>query len=245
MLDRLGRWTFAIIAPLFLFGCILTPGKFVSGLTINADRTFTFTYKGEVIAVDPGDEISQGLKDASGEDKDSDVDAAPDSKEPESKEDTEKKAGVREATEVKRQAIADALTKEAGYKSARYVGDGKFLIDYEVSGILNHTFLYPFNSDAEILFPFLTVELRQGGTVRVKAPGFANDSGKAGPTGMGLKANDIASKLDGTFTLNTDAEIISQNEESGAKQEGSRKIISWRATPLTKDAPSATLRFSK
>ena len=239
MLEYAGRWAFAVIAPLFLFGCILTPGKFVSSLTINADRSFTFTYKGEVIAVDPGDEVSQGLKETSGEEKDDKADGTQEIN------DGAEKAKAVEATERKRRAVAEALTKEAGYKSATYVGDGKFLIDYEVSGILNHTFIYPFNSDAEILFPFITIELRQGRTLRVKAPGFANDSGKAGPTGMGAMANDVASKLDGVFTLNTDAEIVSQNEESGARQDGNRKIIRWRATPLTKDAPSAVLRFTK
>ena len=62
MLERFGRFAFAAIAPLFLFGCILTPGKFVSSLTINKDRSFTFAYKGEVIAIDPADEFSKGLK---------------------------------------------------------------------------------------------------------------------------------------------------------------------------------------
>ena len=43
----------ATILPLLLTGCLLTPGKFQSTLSINADRTFAFAYKGEVIAVDP------------------------------------------------------------------------------------------------------------------------------------------------------------------------------------------------
>ncbi len=34
-------------------GCVLTPGRFVSKLTISGDRTFSFTYKGEVVALDP------------------------------------------------------------------------------------------------------------------------------------------------------------------------------------------------
>ncbi len=240
MLDRFGRWAFAIIAPLFLSACLLTPGKFVSGLTINADRSFTFTYKGEVIALDPGNELSQGLKDASDEEQDDGkADLIQDVK------DGAKQSKKDEDTERKRLAIAEALTKEAGYRSAAYVGDGKFIIDYEISGILDHNFLYPFNSDAEILFPFLMVELRHGKTVRVRAPGFANDGSKNGPPGMNGMQNDLSSKLDGVFTLNTDAEIISQNNEEGAKPVGTRKIMSWRATPLTKDVPSATLRFSK
>jgi len=33
-----------IAAPLLLAGCLLTPGKFTSKLTINADRGFTYAY---------------------------------------------------------------------------------------------------------------------------------------------------------------------------------------------------------
>ena len=46
------RYLIAILAPLLLVGCILSPGKFTSTMTINADRTFAFTYQGEVIASD-------------------------------------------------------------------------------------------------------------------------------------------------------------------------------------------------
>ena len=40
-----------------------------------------------------------------------------------------------------------------------------------------------------------------------------------------------------------DAEIVSQNNEEGAKAVGTRRQIVWRATPLTKDAPTAVLRL--
>ena len=180
--ERLSRLAFACIAPLFLVGCLLTPGKFVSSLTINKDRSFTFVYQGEVIAIDPAGEIAKGLKDAgSDETNDEDSEDGTDKKDlmeevkkgpPEP--DAEEK--VEEDTERKRRAIAEALTKEAGYKSATYLGKGKFAIDYAVSGTLTHNFVFPFNSDAEILFPFIMVEVRSGNTVRMRAPGFADGS---------------------------------------------------------------------
>ncbi|MBN9918207.1 hypothetical protein JND32_15015, partial [Listeria monocytogenes] len=46
-----------------------------------------------------------------------------------------------------------------------------------------------------------------------------------------------------TFTLDTDAEIVSQNQEDGAVTTGTRKTVTWKATPTTKDAPTAVLRF--
>ena len=77
--------------------------------------------------------------------------------------------------------------------------------------------------------------------MRVKAPAFAatsNSKGIPGPEGFG-------DKLDGTFTLTTDAEIVSQNNEGGATAgPGGAKSIAWKATPVTKDAPMAVLKVA-
>jgi len=231
-MTRLMRGAMALVAPLLLWGCVLTPGKFVSSLTVNADRTFTFAYKGEVIAIDP----SAAMKGLGGESS-------------ETKPGQEKKAGSAVAQlpadvdpETKNRAIAEALMKEAGYRSVVYRGKGKFDIDYMMTGSLTHTFLFPFNSDAQAIIPFVMVEVRQGGTVRVRAPGFAGNQGGA-MTGMGSGASGGQKFLDGVFTLDTDAEIVSQNNEDGTKTVGARRQIKWRATPLTTEEPSAVLRL--
>src|SRR5436305_2070124 len=52
MLHRLKAVAFALAAPLMLASCLFVPGKFESALTIHADRSFTFAYVGEVMAVD-------------------------------------------------------------------------------------------------------------------------------------------------------------------------------------------------
>ncbi|GAO40565.1 hypothetical protein SCH01S_48_02270 [Sphingomonas changbaiensis NBRC 104936] len=207
-----------IAAPLLLTGCLLTPGKFTSKLTINADRSFTYAYAGEVYALDPNTSMGEAG-----------TDRATDS------------AAKKAETDAKKRAIADALGKEAGYRSVRYLGDGKFLIDYEISGRLDHNFVYPFNLDAQAIVPFVAVELRANGTVRVKAPGFAKDSkDQAGP--MGGMADSSSDKLDGRFVLDTDAEIVSTNNEDGVQGAGGRKVLSWKVSPLTRDAPTAVLR---
>lgn len=240
MIDRFGKLAFAVIAPLFLFGCILTPGKFVSSLTINKDRSFSFTYQGEVIAIDPSDELTKGMKGAS---KDSD---SADDKKLELADDNKEEEPKGEDAERKRRAVAEALSKEAGYKSVKYLGKGKYVIDYAISGVLSYNFIYPFNQDAEIIFPFLMVEVRAGNTVRMRAPGYADGADTRNKSGMGAAgAGDSSKFLDGVFTLDTDAEIVSQNNEDGPTKIGGRSIIKWRATPLTKDAPSAVLRFGK
>jgi hypothetical protein len=246
----MARVAIALIAAFALSSCVLTPGKFVSKLVVNADRSFTFSYTGEVYAADMNDDMFKGLGDdkssddgtdssgASSDDgSDSDVTLVPITQSDDGTPDDA--AAKKAATDTKNKAIAAALSKEAGYRKVVYVGDGKFDVDYQISGTLTYNFVFPFNIDAEAIFPFVAIELRGNGTARMKAPGFANEGDMKGMAG----ANQAASKMDGIFTLDTDAEIVSQNNEDGAITSGTRKIITWKATPTTSAAPMAVLRF--
>lgn len=223
----------AIAAPFALAGCLLTPGKFTSDLTINADRSFSFSYVGEVIAVDPTSSLnaaaSEPAADASAEEKK----AAADKKIETAKASAE--------LETKRRAMAEALAKEAGYRSVRYQGNGKYLIDYAISGRLDHSFLFPFNSDAEVAIPFIALEVRKDGAVRIKAPAFGKSSNK--PAGMDMGMPDTTNLAEGVFTVTTDAEIVMHNNEDGVTAAGAKKALVWKVTPLSKDAPVAVLRF--
>jgi hypothetical protein len=255
MMARISRLMLVLLMPFALASCVLTPGKFVSTLRIDTDRHFTFTYVGEVLALDIGEDMMKGLGDSAtdmptdptsgdGEatlqklafqDKDGDDKAG----------DAKKAAAKKAAADAKNRTIAETLSKEAGYRKVTYLGDGKFSIDYAISGTLDHAFLWPYNVDAEVMFPFISVELRANGTVRMKAPAFANDNNKA-TSSMGMPGVDkTSSQLDGVFTLDTNAEIVSQNNEDGTvPAAGGRKTVTWKATPLTKDAPSAVLRLA-
>lgn len=255
MIHRLKGLALALAAPMLLIGCAFSPGKFTSTLTILADRSFTYSYQGEVIAVDLAYEMAKGMGDAfKGMGKDDDADEkkttaallrnavwqddedAPATEDDESAEDDAEEAAKKEA---KFKAVAEALTKEAGYRSVQYKGEGVFLIDYQISGTLTHNFLWPYNLDAEVIFPFVVIELRGADTVRVKAPAF----GDSDSPGEG-KSGGAKDKLDGTFTLVTDGELVSQNNEDGAKTEGTRRTITSKATPLSKDAPMAVVRIA-
>lgn len=268
------RAAFALGASLLLSACLLTPGKFESTLDIRADRSFTFAYKGEVIASDPSD-IGKGLKDAgsSGEDdtpvtEDEDATlqnigwqggkseqkaddqnaggkAADDSGTDQdfSDVDTDADAKADAATKQRKiDAIVAALRKEKGFRSVSYAGDNKYLIDYAISGSLTHSFVFPFNMDAEFVFPFVAIELRGDDRVRVKAPGYANGSANK-KTGLGSGMDELGKFLDGHFTLTTDASIISQNQEDGAATVAGKQQIRWTITPLTSEAPMAVVRF--
>ena len=248
MFERFKGIALVLIAPLVLVGCAFSPGKFTSSLTLLADRSFTFSYQGEVIAVDLASEMAKGMGDAFKDDeKDKketsntallqaaawqDEDAAEETGKADSAEEAAKK-------EAKFKAIGEALTREAGYRSVTYKGKGVFLIDYQISGKLTHNFLWPYNLDAEVIFPFVVLEMRGKDQVRVKAPAFGDDDSPAKG-----KGDDSKAKLDGTFTLVTDGELVSQNNEDGATSTNGRKTVTWKATPLTKDAPMAVVKIA-
>jgi hypothetical protein len=258
MIGRVSRLSLVLLAPFLLVGCLLAPGKFTSSLVINADRTFTYTYVGEVYGLD----LDDAMKDKGDDTDDTPADTSKSSLEktafqkgedtgkPKDGDDAKSKAEKKAATDAKNRELAATLAKEVGYRKVEYVGDNKFLIDYQITGKLDRSFIYPYNLDAGIIIPFIAIEVRANGTVRVKAPGFANDSkdttGGLGDLG-GMGGGDAAkatSKLDGTFTLDTDAEIVSQNNEDGAQTAGKRKTVTWTATPLSTTAPMAVLRMA-
>lgn len=265
MMHMFGRFTLLAAASLLLSSCFLTPGKFTSKLVVNADRSFTFGYQGEVIALDLGNEFGKSTGDKNDADDTKNFDPPVEGEETEAsflpvawaqdespataeaEGDAAKDTAAQEAEKDRKlRAVADALRKEQGYRSVEYVGKGKFVVDYQISGTLTHSFIFPFNIDAEAVFPFLAIELRNGGMVRVKAPAFGNDSGgKEAMGGMGGSGSDPRKAVDGSFTLETDAEIVSQNNEDGATTTGARKTIVWKVTPLTKDAPTAVLKLAR
>lgn len=238
----------ALLLPLMLAACLFTPGKFESTLTVHKDRSFTYTYKGEVLAIDLegfGDLAKSSVAattDAAPDDGSADNAVASEATEPT----PEQKAAAKAKKDEEYRELAANLAKEYGYKTVEYRGDGLFYVDYSISGVLTHEFVFPYNQDAAMIFPWVTVELRGGDTLRVRAPGFAKqDMGGMGPMmGAGSSGADMPSKMEGTFTLITDAELVSQNEESGAKTVGANRVVTWRITPRTTDAPMAVLRVA-
>lgn len=247
-MDRLYRTLGALAGLLALSACLVTPGRFESSLDIRADRSFSFAYKGEILASDMGKEALTGAAASSGDDAaEGEAENSPTLMQIAAREeDFSDAADGAKDDEAQMQAIAAALVKEKGFRSARYMGKHKFEIDYAITGRLDHAFLFPFNIDAQIILPFVAVEMRGDDRVRVKAPGFANGFDKSqGPAGMGGAGDEAAKALNGTFTLTTDAEIVSQNQEDGAQTVPQGKRIMWTITPLTSDAPAATLRVRK
>jgi hypothetical protein len=210
------RFALALAAPLLLVSCILSPGKFASTLDIRKDRSFTFTYVGEVIVNDP---------------KVTDKDGQP-------AEPAAKPGPPSAETLAQRRAIAEALSKEAGYRSVEFVGGDKFRVDYSISGKLDRGFAYPINLDATAIIPWIVAEVRKDGTVRIKAPAFGDPNEMMG-TGMPAQP---AEGREGTFTLTTDAALVMQNNEAGLAPGPGTKIV-WKVTSTSSAVPTAVVRF--
>lgn len=235
---KIARLALALAAPLLLASCLLTPGKFVSSLDIRKDRSFTFAYAGEVIMIDPQQQMEAGMAtppaSEDGEEGDSESEAAPAPPAPPATppvETAEKRA--------ERQAVAEALSKELGYRSVEYLGNNRFRVDYSMSGRLDRGFVYPINLDAMAIAPWIAVEVRKDGTARVKALAFG-DPDTAFPGDMG--GNKDKPQREGTFTLTTDATLVMQNNEEGMAPGPGVKVV-WKVTPTSKTVPTAVVRF--
>jgi len=255
------RFAFAAAAALLLSSCILSPGKFVSTLHIAKDRSFTFTYVGEVILLDPAGAMTKGMEDGlagAGEPSEGgmvDLDAVgnaagdmdvvgnaavdivgntagiPEPAAPAA----ESAKSIAEA-----KAVAEALSKEVGYRSVEYLGRNKFRVDYSMTGKLDRSFVYPINMDAKSIIPWIAVEVRKDRTARIMAIAFGDqqtDMANAAKPDSGPKERE------GTFTFTTDAELVMQNNEEGMAPGPGKKVV-WRVTPTSKTVPTAVVRFA-
>ena len=222
------RLALALAAPLLLVSCVLSPGKFVSSLHIGKDRSFTFAYAGEVILLDPERAARQMPTEELDEEGNPIGEPAPVAP-----------AELTPADIAERQAVAEALSKEAGYRSVEYVEGDRFRIDYEMKGSLDRGFVYPVNVDAKAVVPWIAVEVRKDGTVRVMALAFGDPDEGMGSIAPPGKPED---QRDGTFTLTTDATLVMQNNEEGLAPGPGTKVV-WRVTPTSKTVPTAVVRF--
>lgn len=244
------RFAFVAAAALVLSSCILSPGKFVSTLHIAKDRSFTFTYVGEVILLDPAAAMQQGMQDGLASTAPPSDDSTGESEDAIGNTADGMTTGMAAAApaapaaETAQQiaegkAIAEALSKEVGYRSVEYLGKNKFRVDYSMTGRLDRSFVYPINLDAKSIIPWIAVEVRKDRTVRMKAMAFGD--AEEGMSGAG-KPEGPEKERSGTFTLTTDAELVMQNNEEGMAPGPGTKVV-WRVTPTSKTVPTAVVRF--
>lgn len=247
------RFAFVAAAALTLSSCILSPGKFVSTLHIAKDRSFTFTYVGEVILLDPASAMQQGMEDglnSAGEpaeggmiDLDADgVGNAADDVVGNTADISKPAAPAAESAKsiAEAKAVAEALSKEVGYRSVEYLGKNKFRVDYSMTGKLDRSFVYPVNMDAKSIIPWIAVEVRKDRTARIMAIAFGDQDMDMGSA---AKPDSQPKERDGTFTFTTDAELVMQNNEEGMAPGPGKKVV-WKVTPASKTVPTAVVRFA-
>ena len=211
----------ALMAPLLLAGCLLTPGKFTSGLDIDADGSFTFTYEGEVFmlgmsglmnmaaatdeefAAEDCFDDSYEVRECTAEE----IQEQKDQWEADAERRAQDKAGEAEMMKAMLGGLDPTdpeavdefvarLAKQKGWKSVVHRGDGVFDVAYEISGKMDRNFQFPVLERTQGLQPFVVVVVRNDNTVRVDAPGFASQE-QSGMTGlMGMAAMGEAPKPD-------------------------------------------------
>lgn len=206
----------ALCASLLLTGCLFSPGKFGSQLSLHRDGTFEYTYDGEFVFLLLSDffqQMSEGsdaefsaycYDDETGEDRDCTEEETTQQREEwelgraeraekheREMEQAQKMLGFDPSDPEAGNQIAEKLQRQAGWNTVTYRGDGIFDVSYAIKGTLTHDFAFPTLEGMSNMAPFLATYRRNGNRVRVIAPAFAvgnpeDPSGMMG--GMGLMA---------------------------------------------------------
>lgn len=282
MIRRLTATVLVAGLAALLAGCLLLPGRFQSDLSLKKDGTFAYRYTGEIYVL----ALSKfaGEMDKSKEEpfaakctKDDSFDERPCTAEEtaeqkktwddEQKEKREKAAKERESMKAMLGGIdpsdpkagelyAAKLLKQAGWKSVVSKGEGRFEVDFQIEGRLDHDFTFPVVEKMPMLMPFVQVIRRADGSVRVDAPAFsagqsamplaalggmagglmsAGESGGKGTTPPGFPT------LDGHLTLHTDGTILANNTDEGPKAEAGGQRLDWTVNAQTTGGPPTAL----
>jgi hypothetical protein len=149
------------------------------------------------------------------------------------------------------QEFAERLRRQRGWKSVIDKGDGRFEVDYAISGHLDHDFTFPMIEKFPIVTPFVTLIRRSDGSVRLEAPAFTAGAtispfmaiaASAGSAGDKAGANSMPT-LDGVLTLVTDGEILANNTDDGPVPSPKGRKLVWKVNARTASAPTALVRI--
>lgn len=150
------------------------------------------------------------------------------------------------------QEFAERLRRQRGWKSVINKGDGKFEVDFAISGSLDHDFSFPTVEKLPMVAPFVTLIRRADGTVRIEAPAFAPGASQSPLMGMaaasagkdGKPGADGMPTLDGVLTLVTDGEILANNTDEGPAPAPGGRQLEWKVNARTTAAPMALVRIT-
>lgn len=267
------RILLALAAPLLLTGCLLQPGSFASELTVMRDGTFGFTYRGEIQVAGMNSlmhnaarlseaDFEASCTDDEGEPRECTAEEEAAQIEAERRENEEMlemmdmlMPGLRPNDPESVERFVSQLERQKGWNSVRHKGNGIFEVDYAVFGRTDRGFVFPVVEQFAFLNPFVTMAVRKDGKVRIDGTSLRADrsSGSFG-TMAALAAMEADKKADkgeapsfvlpdGTFTIRTDGEILTNNTEEGPGMEGGSRVLNWRITRDTESAPAALIQL--
>lgn len=150
-------------------------------------------------------------------------------------------------------AFVAKLTKQKGWNSVVHKGNGVFEVDYAISGTLDRDFTFPNIPDVATANPMVVVRVRKDNNVEIDTPGFGADpksnnfmSAIAKKEAKQGEDNPFTAMTDGTFTVTTNAEILTNNTEDGAAAAGTKgKSLVWKVNPQTNKKPEALLKITR
>ncbi|TMJ16561.1 MAG: hypothetical protein E6G94_03935 [Alphaproteobacteria bacterium] len=258
----------ALGALMLLSGCLLTPGKFNAELTLKKDGSFTYHYAGEIVLMTAQGLGEMGAGAAAAEDKfDPEMQDCVDQQTPDSSEPTARECTPAELETKRKEWEANKATRAAEKKAedertramfgGMDVNDPKTMDEfarrlqgYEGWKRVVHKGKGVFDPTIDFIIPFVEVNRAVGNKVRINAPAFVQGSdsglkalaGNAGsmPTGAG----DSAPRPQGTFTVTTDAEVLTNNTQDGpAPGAGGTRVLTWVVGPLDAKKPEALLQL--
>lgn len=276
----------AVAGALVLAGCLVSPGKFVSMLDLRKDGHFAFTYSGEIGVLGLSKLAEMGAKadrdkakfEAQPCYKDDSMDERPCTKDELAKQkddwDAEQKAsaekekknlesmqallgGIDPTSPQAGEELAERLRKQAGWKTVTYKGDGLYVVDFALSGVMDHDFAFPTIERMPMVSAFVTLNLRGDGAVRIDAQAFgpANNAnpmanfGQLAAMGAALSdKDDDADKLplptlDGTFTIVTDGTILANNTNDGPAKDPRGLKLEWKVNQRIAAPPMALIKL--
>ena len=274
------RIVIALLAPLLLGGCLFSPGKFTSELQLFANDQFAFTYDGEIqmLALGKLAEMANNSDEnfvAECYDADFDMaecseaeiaeqqaewDAGAEDRRAEQAREAEKMravmGGIDPANPEAAQEVAARLERQRGWERVTYKGDGVFDVAFAISGTLTHDFTFPTIEGMLGANAFVSVNLRDGGQVRVNAPGFSREQDSNPMLGGGsLAALATMAEGDddegmpqivmpkGTFTIVTDGRVLANNTDEGPAPHAAGQSLSWKIGATTRQSPTALIAF--
>lgn len=149
--------------------------------------------------------------------------------------------------------FANRLQGQGGWKRVVHKGNGLFDVDYEISGRLDHDFVFPIFPNMDFIIPFVQVSHYGGGKVRVTAPALI----RPGQTSGGVNAQALGAMAamtkggetwpfrppEGRFTLTTDGAVLTNNTRNGPAAQGAMKILIWPVTALDTVKPEALIQL--